>query len=71
MSNYIKFMNMSVKELNRSQLIQLKVGILFEQFAEQDKTPSWEDIAGADILISDETVFEEFAGTEFSEGDSF
>ena len=64
-------MNMSVKELNRSQLIQLKVGILFEQFAERDKTLSWEDIANADILISDETVFEEFAGTEFSEGDSF
>lgn len=62
---------MSVKELNRSQLIQLKVDILFRQFEEQDKTPSWGDIADADILVSDEAVFKEFAGTEFSEGDFF
>ena len=62
---------MSVKELSRSQLIQLKVDVLFKQFEEQDKTPSWEDIADADILISDEAAFEEFAGTEFSEGDFF
>lgn len=62
---------MSVKELNRSQLIQLKVDVLFKQLEEQDKTPSWGDIAGTDVLIPDEVVFEEFAGTEFSEGDFF
>ena len=48
---------MSVKELNRSQLIQLKVDVLFKQFEEQGKTPSWGSIADADTLIPDEVVF--------------
>ena len=62
---------MSVKELNRSQLIQLKVDVLFKQFEEQGKTPSWGSIADVDALIPDEVILEGFAGTQFSEGDFF
>ena len=55
---------MKVTELNREQLIQLKQGIIAER-----GPVSWGDLACADELVSDEDVFERYAGFYFTEDD--
>lgn len=56
---------MNVAELSRNQLIELKQAYLTEN---QD-TVYMSELAFADELVSDETIFEEYAGYEFSEDD--
>lgn len=56
---------MSVEELNRDQLIQLKQNMLMERMDEEGETPSWGELAEADSLITDEEVQQEYAGTDF------
>lgn len=56
---------MSVEELNRDQLIQLKQNMLMERMDEEGETPSWGELAEADFLITDEEVQQEYAGTDF------
>lgn len=60
---------MTVQELNRDQLAQLKQDMLIERMDAEDDWPSWGEMADADSLISDEDVQREFAGTVFTTGD--
>jgi hypothetical protein len=60
---------MNVKELNRDQLVWLKVGLLLIRYGLRGEYPSWSDITEADNLVADEEVFKEFADIEFSEDD--
>ena len=55
---------MKVTELNREQLVQLKQRMYMDR-----QWPSWSELAEVDGLISDEEVFEEFDGTDFTEED--
>lgn len=56
---------MSVEELNRDQLVQLKQNMLMERMDAEGKTPSWGELAEVDSLITDEEVQQEYAGTDF------
>jgi hypothetical protein len=69
---------MKVTELNRTQLKELKERYLINLADENIydlwmgvdyKGPSWSDLANADKLISDETIFKEFEGINFVEED--
>jgi len=57
---------MKVTELNRDQLVCLKQAYLCELpqdwFADE---PSYQDLANADSIVSDEEIFSHYAGTEF------
>lgn len=57
---------MTVHELTREQLIELKQHMLCEQ-----GSPSYGELADADELVSDESAFAEFDATDFSEDDFF
>lgn len=57
---------MTVRELAKDQLIELKQHMLCQQ-----GSPSYGELADADELISDESAFAEFDGTEFTEDDFF
>ena len=58
---------MSVYELNREQLHELKVDYLLMK----QESVSWGELADADSLVSDETIYEEHAGTEFVPDDFY
>ena len=62
---------MTVQELTRDQLIEIKGSMLIERMDAEGDSPSWGEIADADNLISDEDVFEEYANTVFTEADFF
>lgn len=57
---------MKVTELNREQLVCLKQAYLCDLpqdwFADG---PSYEDLANADSIVSDEEIFSHYAGTVF------
>jgi len=55
---------MNVKELNREQLIILK-----GRYLDKDEDISYGELAAADELVLDETIFEEYDGVEFVEED--
>ena len=55
---------MKVRELNREQLVELKQGILFSL----PECPSYGELADADNLVDDETVFDLYDDTEFEIG---
>lgn len=68
---------MTVQELTREQLIELKVAYLFELDSEgtlseviygdseDDSRLSWGEIANADNLIPDDVIIEHYNGTAF------
>lgn len=58
---------MKVTELSREQLIELKQSYLCDNGYE----PSWYELATADNLVSDETVFEEYEDVHFVNDDFF
>ena len=60
---------MTVQELNRDQLIQLKQEMLMERMDAEGDYPSWGELADADSLVSDEDVQSQFAGTIFTTAD--
>lgn len=60
---------MTVHELNRDQLIQLKQGMLMERMDAEGDWPSWGQMVDADSLISDEDVQSVLAGTIFTMDD--
>lgn len=60
---------MTVQELNRDQLIQLKQQMLMERMDAEGDSPSWGELADADSLISDEDVQNQFSGTIFTPDD--
>ena len=55
---------MTVKELNREQLVQLKCAYLT-----REHDVSYGELAAADKIVSDEIMFEEDKNFDFSEGD--
>lgn len=55
---------MTVKELNREQLVQLKCAYLT-----REHDVSYGELAAADKIVSDEIMFEEYKNFDFSEGD--
>lgn len=57
---------MKVQELTRDQLTELKQRYLCE-----NGNPSWGDMAEPDEVVSDETIFAEFEGIDFTEDDFF
>ncbi len=62
---------MSVQELSRDQLICLKQAYLTEMLDAQGESPSWGELAEADDIISDESVFDEYDGVDFTPDDFF
>ena len=60
---------MTVYELNRDQLEELKANYLMEKTDERGESPSWGDLADADNIISDHEIFAVYDGTEFSNDD--
>ena len=70
---------MTVKELNREQIIQLKQNYMSELADNGDYSvkmgtymvyePSFEDLADADNQIPDDIIFEYYEGVNFTEED--
>ena len=58
---------MSVYELSKNQLIELKQNYLFKR----DENISYDKLLDADIIVSDEEIFNEYENVEFSEDDFF
>lgn len=56
---------MTVKQLNRDQLVSLKQQIL----TDNGKDVSYGELADADNLVSDEEVFDRYEGVSFGEED--
>lgn len=65
MSLFIKGGNYGVKELNKTQLRQLKENY----YTEKHHSVSYEELANIESLVSDEEVFEAFADTNFVNDD--
>lgn len=63
---------MKIRELNRGQLIELKQSYLSDKMLrEEDRTPSYGELADADELVSDEEIFAQHDDTSFSPDDFF
>ena len=63
---------MNVTELSRDELIELKEYYMYELADEGEiDWHSWGEIAAADEIIPDETVFEHYAAICFTEDDFF
>lgn len=58
---------MSVYELSKNQLIELKQNYLFKR----DENISYDKLLDADIIVSDEEIFNEHENVKFSEDDFF
>ena len=56
---------MYVEDLTDEQFEQLKVNY----YAERHEDMSWADVLTINSLVSDEEIFEEYAGTDFVEDD--
>lgn len=56
---------MKVKELNRLQLVDLKQAMIENENAERGEGTSWDELARADELVSDQKVFDAYSNTEF------
>lgn len=62
---------MTVRELNRDQLTELKQRMVSDEIYESEgRTPSYGELADAEN-ISDEKVFERYDGIEFVPDDFF
>ncbi len=63
---------MTVKQLNRDMLIELKERYLMDKLDEtENRTPSWGELADADETVSDETIYEEYGCYDFGVDDFF
>lgn len=63
---------MTVKQLNRDMLVELKERYLMEKLDEKEnRTPSWGELADADEAVSDETIYKEYEGYDFGVDDFF
>ena len=60
---------MSITELSRKQLTELKQAYLTELFYRDGLEPSWGELADADQLIPDAEIFEAYEGCIFAPGD--
>ena len=59
--NYQKYKIMQVQDLSAEQLTQLKQ----EYLLQTNDSISWEELAIADQLISDDFIIEEYSGISF------
>lgn len=61
---------MTVLELTREQLVQLKQNYLTDHLLDvEDRTPSYGELADADEIVPDAVIFEAEAATIFSPDD--
>lgn len=61
---------MSVCELTADQMIILKQNHLMERLdREENRSPSWGELADADELVSDEEILDEYGSVMFVEDD--
>lgn len=61
---------MDVTKLRRDQLTELKCNYYCHRLPPNEGV-SFEELAEIDCLVSDDTIFEEYAGTDFSMDDFF
>lgn len=59
--------HMTVRELSRNQLIELKQNYL----TQNNESISQGELANADDIVSDETIFNQYEGVRFTEDDFF
>lgn len=59
---------MTVYELNRDQIIELKQSYLT---GKKGESLSYEELSHADTLVSDNDIFNEYSCTDFTEDDFF
>ena len=63
---------MTVKELTREELQELKINMLDEFLQdEENRNISYGEIADIDELVTDESVFKEYENTSFVKDDFF
>lgn len=62
---------MHVSELNRDQLTELKQSYFIQHNEEVGEGTSYDELARADSIISDETIYEAYSGINFTEDDFF
>ncbi len=60
---------MTVQELTRAQLVQVKQQYLTMKRDEAGQGVSYGELAEADLLITDAEIFDAYSGTEFTTGD--
>ena len=60
---------MTVQELTREQLIEVKQHYLTMKRDEAGQGVSYGELAEADLLITDAEIFDAYSDTEFTEGD--
>ena len=62
---------MTVRQLNRDQLTELKLMMVSDEiFERKGRTPSYGELAEAES-VPDEKVFEKYEGVEFSNDDFY
>ena len=62
---------MNVRELSRDQLVELKQAYLCETNNSVNYGTSYEELADADSLISDNEIITQYDGYDFSDDDFF
>jgi hypothetical protein len=60
---------MYISELNRDQLTELKQSYLMQHNEEIGDGTSYDELARADSIISDEMIYEAYSGINFTEDD--
>lgn len=60
---------MTIKELNREQLQQVKQFYYTQKQDAKGRGVSWGELALIDELVTDAEIFEEYAATDFCDGD--
>lgn len=68
---YIGRVGLTVRELNRDQLNQLKESFALLDAALENRSCSLDDLLESHDRITDEEVYEYYDGTLFSEGDLY
>lgn len=63
---------MTVSELNRDQIIELKQNYLTQYFDEcEDRGVSWRELAAADEIVPDSVIHENYGHYDFTDDDFF
>ena len=63
---------MTVKQLNRDMLIELKQNYLSEKiYNEGERCISYGELADVDEIVSDDTIYKEYEGYDFGVDDFF
>lgn len=62
---------MTIKDLNRDQLQQVKIVFYTNDCNEPDGPLSWADLVNIDDIVDDETVYKAYDGVEFTPDDFF